>query len=433
MPPRFRSSFSSSRLEEERLLLGHGVELAGGPHAAVLLHLADALADGLEVGEHAAQPALVDVRHPDLLGVALDRVLGLLLGADEEDGAAVGDQVADEGVGILDPGQRLLQVDDVDATPLAEDEALHLRVPAAGLVSEVDTCLEQLLHGDDGHDGLLPVGSLCRDPASGAGAGPGAPERRPRDGPGAWCVVDARPGGRQAGWRCYRAGQAPRTSARAATRKPPAPTQVLEEADPLPRALVEQGRPGRSGSRAGARLGPGRAPAWPAALPGRSLWALVPMSGTTTSSIPGARLRGTGTTRSPRAAIDTAWMVSGTGWSRQLGDQVGGLAQLRDRRRRRRRAPGRSRRRTASSTSPPVLGARPGVDARWPGRRRRAATRAWPACPTRSSQSLAVAALELDQGQPRDDPALRVGDQVDRHARGAGGDLLDAGRRAGSP
>ena len=70
--------------EEEGLLLGHGVELAGRPHAAVLLHLRDALADGLEVREHAAQPALVDVRHADLLGVGLDRVLGLLLRADEE-------------------------------------------------------------------------------------------------------------------------------------------------------------------------------------------------------------------------------------------------------------------------------------------------------------------------------------------------------------
>ena len=89
--------------EEERFLLGHGVELAGVAHALVLLHLADALGDGLEVGEHAAQPALVDVRHAALLGVGLDRVLGLLLGADEQDRAAVGDEVADERVGGLDP------------------------------------------------------------------------------------------------------------------------------------------------------------------------------------------------------------------------------------------------------------------------------------------------------------------------------------------
>src|SRR5205814_2950736 len=47
--------------------------------------------------------------------------------------------------------QRLLKVDDVDPVPLHEDEALHLRVPAAGLMSEVDSGLEELLHRDDGH------------------------------------------------------------------------------------------------------------------------------------------------------------------------------------------------------------------------------------------------------------------------------------------
>ena len=157
--------------EEQGFLLGHGFELAGGAHAAVLLHLGHPLADGLEVREHAAQPPLVDVRHADLLGVALDRVLRLLLRADEEHGATVGDEVADEAVGGLDPNQRLLEIDDVDAAALTEDEALHLRVPTAGLVSEVDTGFEQLLHGDDGHDGLPSRGSLCR---RGADAGPGA-------------------------------------------------------------------------------------------------------------------------------------------------------------------------------------------------------------------------------------------------------------------
>ena len=43
--------------------------------------------------------------------------------------------------GGLDALQGLLQVDDVDAVAIAVDEALHLRVPAAGLVAEVDTGL----------------------------------------------------------------------------------------------------------------------------------------------------------------------------------------------------------------------------------------------------------------------------------------------------
>ena len=78
-----------------------------------------------------------------------NRVLSLLLRADEEDRAAALGDVAREVVGILDELLRLLQVDDVDAAALGEDEALHLRVPAAGLVAEVNSSLQKLLHGDD--------------------------------------------------------------------------------------------------------------------------------------------------------------------------------------------------------------------------------------------------------------------------------------------
>src|SRR5213075_1723378 len=46
---------------------------------------------------------------------------------------------------------RLGQVDDVDAGPLGEDEAAHLRVPATRLVAEVDSGLQQVAHGGDCH------------------------------------------------------------------------------------------------------------------------------------------------------------------------------------------------------------------------------------------------------------------------------------------
>src|SRR5205823_1091619 len=85
------------------------------------------------------------------LGLFGDRLLRLLLGADEEDLPAAGRKVAHETVGVLDARERLLQVDDVDAVALHEDEALHLRIPTARLMSEVHPGLQELLHGDDGH------------------------------------------------------------------------------------------------------------------------------------------------------------------------------------------------------------------------------------------------------------------------------------------
>jgi hypothetical protein len=38
----------------------------------------------------------------------------------------------------------------MDPVPIAEDVRLHLRVPAVGLVAEMGSGLEQLLHADVG-------------------------------------------------------------------------------------------------------------------------------------------------------------------------------------------------------------------------------------------------------------------------------------------
>ena len=80
-------------VESSASFFDHHVKLARGLHALVLEHLVDALAHRFEVGEHAAEPTLIHVGHPALVGVALDRVLGLLLGAHEQDVAATGDEI----------------------------------------------------------------------------------------------------------------------------------------------------------------------------------------------------------------------------------------------------------------------------------------------------------------------------------------------------
>src|ERR1700722_1223578 len=86
-----------------------------------------------------------------------DRFLRLLLGTHVEHRAAVRDGVLDELVRAVDELQRLLQVDDVNAVALGEDEPLHLRIPAPGLMPEVNAALQQLPHSDDrSHAGALP-------------------------------------------------------------------------------------------------------------------------------------------------------------------------------------------------------------------------------------------------------------------------------------
>src|SRR5665811_1805059 len=109
-----------------------------------------------------------------------DRLLGLLLGADEQDRATVGDGLLDELIGVVDVGQRLLQVDDVDTVALGHDEALHLGVPTTGLVPEVDAALKELTHCDDGHAVVsLSFVPVIHEPGRIAILVPGVYERTP--------------------------------------------------------------------------------------------------------------------------------------------------------------------------------------------------------------------------------------------------------------
>ena len=140
--------------QQDLLLLRQQRHTAVGLHGLQLLHAGDAGADGHEVGEHAAEPTGVDVGHAATVGGVGDGLLGLLLRADEQDGAAVLGDVGDEGVSLVHAHEGLLEVQDVDVTAGAEDERLHLGVPTTLLVTEVRACIEQGLDADLSHDTL---------------------------------------------------------------------------------------------------------------------------------------------------------------------------------------------------------------------------------------------------------------------------------------
>ena len=132
-------------------------ELAVGLVALEVVQALDARRHRLVVRQQAAEPAVVDVRHAGRGGDLLHAVAGLLLGADEQHGAAAVGDLGREALGLLEQGLRLEQVDDVDAAALAVDETAHLRVPTSRLVAEVDSGLQQLLETDFGHRGELLV------------------------------------------------------------------------------------------------------------------------------------------------------------------------------------------------------------------------------------------------------------------------------------
>ncbi|MPM95631.1 hypothetical protein SDC9_142786 [bioreactor metagenome] len=130
-------------------LLGQHVEGAVLLHGLELMQTVHAGTHGLEVGHHAAEPTGVHKILTATLGLLADSVLGLLLGAHEQQALAVGGEIADEIVRLLQLADGLLQVHNINAVALGIDIGSHLGVPPAGLMAEVDACLQQGLHGYD--------------------------------------------------------------------------------------------------------------------------------------------------------------------------------------------------------------------------------------------------------------------------------------------
>ena len=135
--------------ETRDFFFGQAVEIALNLHVFEFPQARDALLDGRKVRQGAAQPALIDEVRPGAFGLFLDHVLRLLLGADEEDDFALTRHLLDGFVGLAQSLDGLTEVDNVDAVTLLKDVRLHLRIPAAGLVAEVDARFEQGAHGDD--------------------------------------------------------------------------------------------------------------------------------------------------------------------------------------------------------------------------------------------------------------------------------------------
>src|SRR5690348_10668391 len=141
--------------QRQHLVLDQLVEGAVGLGRFQLLQARDRLLDGAEVGQHATQPAGGDVRHAGAGGLFGQRLAGRALGADEQDGAALLRQARQEVHRVGEQRQGLLEVDDVDLAARAEDVRRHLRVPVAGLVTEMHASFKHLAHGDLCHGGVL--------------------------------------------------------------------------------------------------------------------------------------------------------------------------------------------------------------------------------------------------------------------------------------
>ena len=164
-------------------LLGQPLEVAAGLAGLELVEQGDALLDGDEVGEHAAEPAAVDVRLAGAGRLLGDRLLGLLLGADEEDAVAAGDALS-RAASRARSSRLTVWARSMMWIPLrsAKMNGLHLGIPATGLVAEVDPGLQELSHRNGRHE-LTSCGCFLRSAPVGnrtaLGGSGTAPTRRP--------------------------------------------------------------------------------------------------------------------------------------------------------------------------------------------------------------------------------------------------------------
>ena len=111
-------------------------------HPVDLFEFLDRFADGFEVREHAAKPALIHIGHTAELRGGLQGLLGLFLGADEENVLPFRGNLLDEPEGFLETAESNLEINDINAVTLPENILLHLGVPALGLMPEMDSGFE---------------------------------------------------------------------------------------------------------------------------------------------------------------------------------------------------------------------------------------------------------------------------------------------------
>ena len=106
-------------LQKDLFLLGQKLHTAVSFHSLELFHALNARADGGEVGEHTTEPTSVYVRHTAAVSSFSNRFLSLLLGAYEQNRAALFSATGNCGVSSVETVHGLLEVDDVDVATVA--------------------------------------------------------------------------------------------------------------------------------------------------------------------------------------------------------------------------------------------------------------------------------------------------------------------------
>src|SRR5690606_21051932 len=144
---------------------------------------------------------------------------------------------------VLELDDRLLQVDDVDLVPVAEDVWRHPGIPEAGLVTEMDTRLQHLSHRDR-HVCELRKQTGCDLRRTAAWQLHQARRLEPGPGPGVSplaCLLRTAPVN---DWRAGSPGPSPRRPGGPGLRPPGTPGTICRQARPGVRSIRGNRRTG---------------------------------------------------------------------------------------------------------------------------------------------------------------------------------------------
>lgn len=117
-------------------------------HLFQLFEAADGLADGLEVGQGAAQPALIDEIAATATGFLLHRFARLAFGAHKEHAAMAARELFHKIEGFPEHGEGMFEIDNMNAVAFTKEVRRHFGVPVARLVTKMNAGLQQGTHGN---------------------------------------------------------------------------------------------------------------------------------------------------------------------------------------------------------------------------------------------------------------------------------------------
>ena len=138
--------FLDFKVKFNNFFLRKKIERAVLFHFAKLRKTLDTGLDSRKVGKHTAEPTGIYIVHADSLGFFLNGFLSLLFRSYEKNAVAGFSNVTNKHIRFFNLFNGLLKVYDVNAVSFGEDVFRHFGVPSSGLVSEVNTCFEQLFH-----------------------------------------------------------------------------------------------------------------------------------------------------------------------------------------------------------------------------------------------------------------------------------------------